>query len=432
MVSYIALFSFFIALLITIISGISILLPLLWGVIAFSFAAVWRGLSIRKLPALYLDGIRSVRSVLLTLTVASLLTASWRLGGTIPYLICTVVEHIDPTLYFLWVYLLATALSSAIGSAISTVCMLGTICMVLAQMAGLNELITAGAVLSGIATGSRWSPYSPAQVLVSSLTTPTMIVFKDLWRTAFLPMLGTCILYVVCSLSQNNTQLDTRILDGMRASFTMSPWLALPLVVQLILALLRVKTALSLFITSMIAFVLAFLMQNAELSVMAQSVLHGYTPPKEANQLAGGGIPAMFTPFSIILLASPYPHLLKHMGIIDTIATMLPKITQRFGINRTLTSMGIIISCFACNPVLTIMTLHPLSKPLNLTLPEQAVMLITSALPIGYLIPWSLTCIVPFSFLGTDLHCLPYAFFPVLITILTCLRRDDILMRSKH
>ena len=74
--------------------------------------------------------------------------------------------------------------------------------MMLARSAGLDELATAGAIMSGIYVGDRCSPVSSSAALVCALTNTNIYAnMRRMWTTSALPFALTCAGYLALSLS---------------------------------------------------------------------------------------------------------------------------------------------------------------------------------------------------------------------------------------
>lgn len=93
-------------------------------------------------------------------------------------------------------------LSLLLGTAFGSVSTLGVIFMMLARSAGLDELATAGAIMSGIYVGDRCSPVSSSAALVCALTNTNIYAnMRRMWTTSALPFALTCAGYLALSLS---------------------------------------------------------------------------------------------------------------------------------------------------------------------------------------------------------------------------------------
>ena len=133
------------------------------------------------------SGVRSVRNILIIFGLIGMLTAVWRASGTLPFIIHHTLQWVDPAYFILWVFLLCCLLSLLLGTAFGSVSTLGVIFMMLARSAGLDELATAGAIMSGIYVGDRCSPVSSSAALVCALTNTNIYAnMRRMWTTCLL------------------------------------------------------------------------------------------------------------------------------------------------------------------------------------------------------------------------------------------------------
>ena len=79
-----------------------------------------QGLSRRELLSTALEGVRAVRNILLTFLVIGVMTALWRMAGTIPVLVCYASRLIRPEIFLLMCFLLNCLLSLLTGTSFGT------------------------------------------------------------------------------------------------------------------------------------------------------------------------------------------------------------------------------------------------------------------------------------------------------------------------
>ena len=123
----------FAALLFTVWSGGQLFFATGFGLALFCIYALRHGNSPRQLGAMLMVGVKKALVVILALLVIGMLTASWMLCGTIPYLVCLGMKLIQPRLFVLCAFLLCAAISFLIGTAFGTANTMG----VFAEVIGL-------------------------------------------------------------------------------------------------------------------------------------------------------------------------------------------------------------------------------------------------------------------------------------------------------
>ena len=86
--AWLTLGAFAAVLLICIATGGPLLLALAIGLVLFLLYGRHAGFSWRELGRMCLDGIKTVRNILITFVLIGILTAFWRASGTIPAIVC--------------------------------------------------------------------------------------------------------------------------------------------------------------------------------------------------------------------------------------------------------------------------------------------------------------------------------------------------------
>ena len=192
----------FAALLFTVWSGGQLFFATGFGLALFCIYALRHGNSPRQLGAMLMVGVKKALVVILVLLVIGMLTASWMLCGTIPYLVCLGMKLIHPRLFVLCAFLLCAAISFLIGTAFGTANTMGVVLMTIARGCGVSPAITAGAILCGIYVGDRCSPMSSSLLLLSTLTgTDHYTNSRRTLRSCLAPLALTCLCYLAFSLA---------------------------------------------------------------------------------------------------------------------------------------------------------------------------------------------------------------------------------------
>ena len=123
------------------------------GYVLLAAAAMRRGSRLTVLRASAL-GVKEALLVIEILLLIGLLTAEWRAGGVIAFFVYHGVGLITPKLFILIAFLLTCFISYALGTSIGVAGTAGVILMAIARSGGVNELLAAGAILSGVYFGA--------------------------------------------------------------------------------------------------------------------------------------------------------------------------------------------------------------------------------------------------------------------------------------
>ena len=95
---WLVLGAFCAALLLCVALGQSILYALAAGFVLFLLYGRRKGFAWSRLFRLALDGVRTVKNILITFLLIGMLTALWRQAGTIPVIVCFSARLIRPAL----------------------------------------------------------------------------------------------------------------------------------------------------------------------------------------------------------------------------------------------------------------------------------------------------------------------------------------------
>ena len=117
-----------------------------------------------------LDGVLTVRNILITFLLIGILTALWRAAGTIAVIVSYASALIRPSVFLLMTFLLNCAVSVLMGTSFGTSATMGVICATMGTALGVDIRLIGGAVLSGVLFGDRCSPVSTSALLVAELT----------------------------------------------------------------------------------------------------------------------------------------------------------------------------------------------------------------------------------------------------------------------
>ena len=238
MLELIVLGAFSAALLLCAALGISVLYALIFGYILFAGYAFKKHYTAAEIAQMSLQGINTVKNILIVFMLIGMLTAVWRAAGTIPLLVTFSAGLIVPSAFFLVVFLLNCLVSVLTGTAFGTAATSGVICMAMAAGAGMNPVYTGGAILSGIFFGDRCSPMSTSALLVSELTeTDIFDNIKNMVKTSVVPFAAVCVLYLLMGLNSAGSLFDSVQLSLLRGSFKLHWVTALPAALVIILSL---------------------------------------------------------------------------------------------------------------------------------------------------------------------------------------------------
>ena len=219
--------AFFALLLLCLVSGVSVSWALFGGLLLFWGYGKRKGYSHRALANMAWGELKKGLIVVVVVFLIGIITGLWRASGTIAFCIVRGMDLVIPNLFLVIAFLLSAALSYVLGTSFGVSSTMGVILMTIARSGGIDPVITAGVILSGVYFGDRCSPASSAAVLVAAVTdTKLYDNVKKMLRTGLLPTLLTIGIYTALSFAHPITGVDAGVLDSLTDAFQIS-WMAL-------------------------------------------------------------------------------------------------------------------------------------------------------------------------------------------------------------
>lgn len=403
-----------------IISGTKVLYALIFGMACFFFYSLKKGFSVKATCSMFLEGMSRVTNILIIFVFIGSLTAVWRICGTIPFILYHAMGLIKPRYFVLCTFLLCSMMSFLTGTSFGTVSTMGVICMLISNTAGLNPLLTGGAVMSGIFFGDRCSPMSSSAQLVCSLTgTDIYMNIKNMMRSGLIPFLLCVVLYIVLA-GEAGADPDLSIVSLFEENFSLHWAAAIPALLILVLALFHVDVKYAMAASILSASVIAFALQCTTPSALLVTLLRGYraeTGTELARLLNGGGITSMVSAGFLVLISSSYSGVFSHTPILSGIKGALGRVSGLLTPFGTVTAASILSCAVSCNQTLGTILTFQICEDLYEKKEELALALEDTAILLAALVPWGIAGAVPVATIGAPLSCLFYAFYLYLITI---------------
>lgn len=399
--------------------GFSLIWALLGGYGLFFLYGLLQGHRPGALWRMSLKGVRTVGNILFLFLLIGAITALWRGAGTIPFLIYYASGLIAPALFPLLSFLLCSLLSFLTGTSFGTAATMGTICMTMGTAMGLSPILTAGAILSGSFWGDRCSPMSTSALLVAALTETDLYQnIKGMVKTCLVPMVLSCLLYLVTGLGSHNGTFSRDLLDPFAQGFTLHWVTVLPAAVVVILSLLKRSVRLTMGLSILTSALLCLLVQGMGPWELVKTALLGYTPhlPELAGLVSGGGVISMVSPFCIVCISATYSGLFEGTGLLKGLRAPMAKLARRVTPFGALTVAAAGTSLISCNQTLAILLSHSLCKE-DWDKEKLAIALENTAVVLAPLVPWSIAGAVPLATIGAPVAALGAAWYLYLIPL---------------
>lgn len=421
---YIAFTVFIGSMLIALITDHSMIIALLIGLAAFLTVGKMRKFSVKDMAVMSKGAIKDSLIVIEVMLVIGMLTAVWRVSGTITIFVYYGIKVIMPPIFLLIAFLLCCLLSYAIGTSFGVVGTVGIIFIALARSGGVNPVIAAGAIMSGVYFGDRCSPVSSSANMVAGVTkTEIYDNVKIMFKTGALPFIIALAAYTVLSVTNPINQVDADMLRAFEEEFSLSAWAFVPAVVIIVLPLLKVKVIKAMFASIFCGILVAWLVQGIPILEILKICLLGYESEGDGLGaiLNGGGVVSMIEIVVILIISSTYSGIFSGTDMLGSLQNKLSRACTKLGRFAVMVMMSIAMSAIFCNQTIgTLMCADVLKKPYldgGGTMQELAIDMENSVILIACTIPWSIGCSVPLALLGTDFRCLPFAIFMYAVPI---------------
>lgn len=399
-----------------VITGISLEIPLAVSLILFAAYAKSLACTWKDIWQMVLDGAKKSMVVVSVMLVIGMLTASWFLSGTIPYLVCLGIRIIRPNLFILCAFLICAAVSVTIGTSFGTAYTLGVVLMVIAKGSGVNPAMTAGAVASGIFVGDRCSPMSSSLVLLSTVTkTELYDNSKMCFRSIAIPMVVSIILYGILSLLHPMGSSAGNMAESIGESFVLNLWVVIPIIIIFVLCLKKIPIKITMAWSILAAVILAAVIQKERLSVIFYSLVCGFSLPADAPSaqiMHGGGIISMLSTCAVVLLSCMITNILEETHSLDSFIAKEGEISTFSCYMKTLAA-GFVTAAIGCNQTVGIIMTAALREPSyeKLGRARFARDLSIAGSIVPAMVPWSIAIYTPIKSIGYDgIGYYPYIF----------------------
>ena len=414
----IAFLVFIVSMVGAIIFDLTMIAPLLVGLAAFLIVGVRKGFSLKEMARMGWSSVKKSSAVIQIMAIIGLITATWRICGTITIFVYYGMKVITPHLFLMITFLLSCLLSYALGTSFGVSGTVGVIFMALARSGGVNPAVTAGVVMSGVYFGDRCSPVSSSANLVASVTdTDILENVKLMTKTAVFPYALTLLVYAGLSYRNPITYLDEAVVKAFEEAFVLSLWSFVPAVLMLVLPLFKVRVKHAMLASIASGFVVACAVQGVPLGEVLHAAIFGYRASGDGlgTILNGGGLVSMLEVVGILLISNSYSGIFSGTNMLHDLQDMLGRACTKLGLFAVTTLMSLAMLAVFCNQTIsTLMCGELMRKPYldcGGTKEELAIDMENSVIPLVGIVPWAIGCSVPLAFMDADYTALPYAFY---------------------
>ena len=400
------------ALIACLAAGKSLIFALLAGFILFFSHGLKTGHSFSEMVHLALSGIKTTKNVLITLSLVGMLTAAWRISGTIPYIVYHASQWCDGSAVLLASFLLCALVSALTGTSFGTAATIGVICMTIANSMNIPPMYSGGAIMAGAYFGDRCSPMSTSALLVAAITkTDIFTNCRLMVKTAMIPFVLTCAVYAAMGLLFQDGSAHHDAAGLFRQAFTLS-WITLiPAALVIILSARHVDVKLIMIASTAAAAAIAVGTQQMNPLEVLRVCLLGFHPanPALARLASGGGAVSMTDVVAIICISSSYAGMFSGTGFLHRIQGHMAALSRRATPFGAIIATSVATSMVSCNQTLATMLTHQLCQSVEPDPQRLAIHLENTVIVISALVPWSIACSAFLAIIDAPLASVPLA-----------------------
>lgn len=298
------------------------------------------------------------------LLLVGMIVGTWIAAGTVPTLIYYGLALLSPEMFLAAGMVLCSIVSLALGTSWGTVGTVGLALMGIGEGFGIPTYWTAAAVVSGAFFGDKISPLSDTTNLAPAVTdTKLFDHIRNMLPTTIPAMLIALVIYFIVGFNLGDGVPSFERIEAFRAalesSFDLSPWLMLPALLVVVLAVMKMPAIPSLFIGVVLASLMAIFVQGASIHDIFTYANYGYkveTGVEAMDKLMNrGGIQSMMWTISLILIALGFGGALERTGCLASIISVLTKRVKSFaGVQTSAILTSVATNTVAGDPYLSI------------------------------------------------------------------------------
>ena len=395
--SIIAILLFSLSLITCLLLKFSVVYALVIGYIIFIIYGLIKRHNLIILIKKSFEGVLTVKNILLVFILIGMITALWRVSGTIAFIVYMGSKLISPSILILLTFLLCAILSVLIGTSLGTAATMGVICASIGKAMGVNPYYIGGAVLSGIYFGDRCSPMSTSALLIAELTKTNLYTnIKLMIKTSIIPFVMTCLFYLFLGFNSTVSNISVNVTEIFKQNYNLNIIVIIPAILIIILSILKINVKKTMLVSIIISFIIAMFIQRDSIVVLINYCIFGYHHPNEKLNLMmkGGGILSMVNVSLIVGISSSYSGIFKETKMLVSLKGYLKEFSKKTSNYFVIFLSSIISGAIACNQSLGTILTNELCGEL-VEKQKMAIILENTVILLVGLIPWNIAMDVP-------------------------------------
>jgi NhaC family Na+:H+ antiporter len=186
------------------------------------------------------------------------------ISGIVPTLIYYGIQIMSPQFFLISSCIICALVSLLSGSSWTTIATIGVALLGIGHALGVSEAWTAGAIISGAYFGDKMSPLSDTTILASSATGVDLFThIRYMMYTTMPSFIITLIIFFIAGLGDTaDTEIQVgEYTEGLSKTFNISLWTLLVPILTGVLIARRVPSLIVLFVSSLMAGIVALIFQ---------------------------------------------------------------------------------------------------------------------------------------------------------------------------
>ncbi len=303
-----------------------------------------RGHSLDSLREAAVASVSSGIGAIFILLAVGALIGTWAMSGTLVTMVHYGLQLLNPNYFYVTATVICAVISASIGSSWTVVGTIGIGLMGISQSMGLDPGISAAAIISGAYVGDTTSPLSDSANLAAAAAGSDL--YQHVRETAVTTGLALLVALGVFWMLGTPGEFDaSEKLALLERTFTVSPWLLLPLVVVVALALMRVPPFSSIFLGALTGGLLAVIAAPDRVAAFAAgagvsadipawlaqvkgvwlALANGYESstgyPVLDQLVSRGGMASMLTTIWLVIAALAFGGVIEKTGVLERLIT---------------------------------------------------------------------------------------------------------------
>ncbi|WP_405099901.1 Na+/H+ antiporter NhaC [Oceanobacillus sp. FSL H7-0719] len=411
--------------------------PLIIGVILASIVAVNCGWEWNDVQKMMVNGVSRALPAVFILLAIGMIIGSWIASGAIPTMIYYGMLIIDPAWFVPIAALVTGIVSITLGTSFTSIATVGIAFIAIGEGLGFSPALVAGAIISGAYLGDKLSPLSDTTNVAAAMVETDLFshVKHMLWDTIPAFVISLILYWVLGSSAVTHTELNTDAIDaimsGLNDAFVISPLLLLLPIFTIILMLKRIPALPALIGVSLLAAVIAVVVQGTTVSEIVQFMTNGYVIDTGVDTvdslLNRGGFASMLATVGMLIIATAFGGILEETGSFEILTSKMLEKVKTAGTLIASTLLTTFVVALASGAqflavILPARTFVQKYKDMNIDTKNLS-RTVESMGTVGInLIPWSVPAVFASGIFGISAwEYIPYAFFIYLVPLINLL-----------